>query len=89
MAVDTKSTTLRRSVSIPQDLLEELFAVVTAAERENFNRLILTAVREFVATRRARTLTASIAEMVADPDIQRECKAIEREFAAVEADGFA
>ncbi len=83
-----KSTLIRRSIAIRKAELDELLAVVPADERHNVNRLILRAIREFVRERRRRAFAEEMARMAADPDIQRECRAIAEEFKHTEMDGL-
>jgi hypothetical protein len=80
--------TVRRSVALPGRLVEEVTAAAPPDSRHNLNRLVVTALQEYVAARRARAFERAMAEMAADPAIRNECAAIAREFAAAEADGL-
>ena len=88
MPVKRASTIVRRSVALPRPLVEEVMAAATPAARHNLNRLVVTALREYVAARKARAFHEAVARMAADPAIQKECAAIAREFAPAESDGL-
>jgi uncharacterized protein YbaA (DUF1428 family) len=88
MVGEKKSGPLRRSVYIPRELVEALAAALPQEELANFNRLVVAALREFVAARERRALEEAMARMAGDPDIRRESKAIAREFARAESDGL-
>jgi len=83
-----KPATVRRSIAGPRELFEELEALAPPGERENMNRLILTAIRRYIAELKGRAFAEEMARMAADPDIRREIKAIDREFRATEMDGL-
>jgi metal-responsive CopG/Arc/MetJ family transcriptional regulator len=82
------STVIRRSVAIPRALAVELEALIPAAERPSFNGLVLTALKAYLKAERRRAFAAEMARMAADPEIQREIKAIDREFRCTEMDGL-
>lgn len=79
---------VRRSVALPQRLVEEVIRVAPADIQRNLNRIVTVALEEFVARRKAREFEEAMAAMAADPTIRRECEAIARDFAKVEADGL-
>jgi len=80
--------TVRRSVALPRSLVQAVVAAAPPDLRHNLNRLVVSALQEYVAARRARAFEQAMARMAADPAIQKECAAIAREFAAAEADGL-
>ena len=80
--------TIRRSVALPRDLIEEASAVAPPELSENLNRLVTVALREFAARRKERAFEEAMAQMAADPAIRRECSAIEKDFSIAEADGL-
>lgn len=86
--VKKASAVIRRSVALPRTLVEEVSNVAPASLRDNFNRLVSTALREYIELHRARAFERAMQEMAADPEIQAECSAINREFAQVESDGL-
>ena len=83
-----KSSTVRRSVALPRQLIEDAVEAAPAELRGNLNRLVLTSLREFTELRRARAFEEAMAKMADDPAIRKECVAISREFAAADADGL-
>jgi len=88
MPVKRVSSVIRRSVVLPRPLVEEVMAAEKPEARHNLNRLVVTALREYLAARKARTFQRAMAQMAADPAIRKECAAIAREFAPAEGDGL-
>ena len=82
------ATTLRRSVALPTALIGELDSVAPPELRANFNRLVILSLREYVARRRRQEFDSVVAAMAEDPQVQAECAAIARDFAATELDGL-
>jgi len=80
--------TIRRSVALPRQLVEDVSALAPPELRQNLNRLVTVALQEFAAQRAARAFEEAMARMAADPAIRAECVAISRDFAATEADGL-
>jgi hypothetical protein len=80
--------TVRRSVALPSQLINEASAVAPPELRHNLNRLVTVALQEFAAKRRERAFEQAIAQMAADPAIQAECAAITKDFTVAEADGL-
>ena len=80
--------TVRRSVALPRDIVEEARAVAPAELRDNLNGLVVTSLREYVEHRRARAFEAAMEQMGRDPAVRAECRRIEQEFAATGADGL-
>jgi len=56
--------------------------------RANFNRLVILSLREYVSRRRRQEFDSAVAAMAEDPQVQAECAAIARDFAATEMDGL-
>jgi len=79
---------IRRSVALPRVLVDDVTSVAPAPLRENFNRLVSTALRDFAAAERAKVFERAMQAMAADPEIQAECRAIARDFAHTELDGL-
>jgi hypothetical protein len=79
---------VRRSIALPRILVDEVTSVAPAPLRQNFNRLVSTALRDFVEAQRAKAFEQAMQEMAADPEIQAECRAIARDFAHTELDGL-
>ena len=84
----TRSHTVRRSVAIPSALVEEALDVAPASAKQNFNRLVRFALQEFVAKKKEEAFAAEMARMARDPQIQKENRRINRDFAATEMDGL-
>lgn len=79
---------IRRSIALPRTLVDEVTSVAPPPLRGNFNRLVSTALRDFIQAQRAGAFERSMQEMAADPEIQAECRAIARDFAHTELDGL-
>lgn len=88
MAIKVKSRTIRRSVALPRQLVEEASALAPPHLRQNLNRLVTVALQEFAARQRAREFEEAIARMARDPAIRAECAAISTAFQSAEADGL-
>ncbi|MBI2469083.1 MAG: hypothetical protein HYV62_14920 [Candidatus Rokubacteria bacterium] len=84
----TRPNTVRRSVALPRQLVEEVTTVAPPELRENLNRLVTVALQEFAAKKRERAFEEAMARMAADPAIQAECAAISKEFGTAERDGL-
>ena len=80
--------TIRRSVALSRQLVEEVSALAPPELRQNFNRLVTVALQEFAAQRKTRAFEDAMAQMAADPAIHAECAVISRDFAITEADGL-
>lgn len=80
--------TVRRSVALPRQLVDEVLSVASPESAGNLNRLVTESLREFVVRRRAVAFDAAMAQMAADPAVRKECAAIASEFASTELDGF-
>lgn len=83
-----KTATIRRSVALPRDLVEDARAAAPPELRDNLNGLVVVSLREFVARGRARAFEREMDEMGADPEIQAECVRIAADFAGTEEDGL-
>ena len=88
MKSPTDTGTIRRSVALPNDLVNHAIEVAPAELKSNFNRLIRTALQDFVAARRKAAFSEAIARMAHDPEIVSESATITKEFAATDADGL-
>ena len=80
--------TVRRSVALSRQLVEEASALAPSELRQNLNRLVTVALQEFAAKQKARAFEEAIARMATDPAVRAECAAISRDFAITEADGL-
>lgn len=88
MKTKASPKTVRRSVALSRQLVEEVSALAPQDLRQNFNRLVTVALQEFAARQTARTFEEAMAQMAADPAIRAECAAISSDFAIAEADGL-
>jgi hypothetical protein len=76
------SSTLRRSVALPGALVSELKSVAPPELRSNLNHLVIHSLQEYVSRRRRQEFESSVAAMAEDPQVQAECTAMARDFAA-------
>ena len=79
---------VRRSVALSKRLVEEVSSVAPPELKANWNRLVTVALEEFAKARRAKEFDLAMARMAADPQIRKECAAIQEEFARAETDGL-
>jgi len=87
-SVKSKDKVIRRSVAIPSQLLEEIHKVTEPALRTNFNRMVVTALRDYSARKKEETFENQMARMAADPGIRNEIEQISMEFSITERDGL-
>lgn len=80
--------TVRRSVALSRQLVEDVGALAPPELRQNLNRLVTVALQQFAAQQKARAFEEAMARMATDPAIRAECAAISRDFAVAEADGL-
>jgi hypothetical protein len=80
--------TTRRSIALPGALVQEVSALAPAELRSNWNRLVIVALQEYAARRRALAFESEMAAMAADPAIQAECALIAEEFSVADLDGL-
>jgi hypothetical protein len=88
MTQSIKPRTIRRSVALPGALVEELSVLAPAELAGNWNRLVITALGEYAARRRALAFESQMAAMAADPGVRAECAIIAKEFSAADLDGL-
>jgi len=84
----TQRKTIRRSVAVPCQLIEEVRSVSPPELRDNFNRLVVVALRDFGLRRKKEAFEKEMAQMAADPGIRRELADISKEFTNAERDGL-
>ncbi len=80
--------TVRKSLVLSRQLVEEATALAPPKVRQSLDRLVTVALQEYTAARRARVFEEAMAQMARDPAIRAECGAITREFAAAVGDGL-
>src|SRR3989442_620203 len=61
--------TVRRSVALSRQLVEQVSALAPPELRQNLNRLVTVALQEFAAHQKARVFEDSIAKMGRDPGL--------------------
>ena len=79
---------VRRSVSLPPDLVALALESAPQALKGNFNRLVRTALEEYIEARKASAFAEQMRAMAADPDVQREIATINHEFRYADTDGL-
>ena len=84
----SQSKVVRRSVALPGLLVNEAIRVAAPELRSNMNRLVITALKEFVERRKRLHFNAAMEKMSRDPAIRKECQAISEDFISLEEDGF-
>jgi metal-responsive CopG/Arc/MetJ family transcriptional regulator len=84
----SRDKVIRRSVAIPSQLLEEIHNVTEPALRTNFNRLVVTALRDYSARKKEEAFENQMAQMAQDPGIRGEMEQISMEFSYTDQDGL-
>ena len=80
--------TVRRSIAVPRQLIEEIHRVAPPELEGNFNRLVITALRDYSARRKKEFFEKEMALMAADPGIRCVLADISAEFNPAEYDGL-
>lgn len=83
-----RSSVVRRSVALPEQLVRKALACAPPESANNLNRLVAQSLTEFVARREERAFAEAMAAMAADPAVRKECAAITQEFAVADLDGL-
>ena len=83
-----QSVTVRRSVALPKELIDEVQTVAPVELRDNLNRLVIVALQDFAAKQKAHAFEKAMAQMAADEELQGESHAINEEFGVAEEDGL-
>lgn len=78
----------RRIVALPLSLIERVLKVTPLRNGKSVNRIVRSALEEYVEHRRSRRFAEDMARMARDPDIRRENRKISREFRHAESDGL-
>lgn len=82
------SSVVRRSVALPRLLVEEAAAAAPPELRDNWNRLVRTALELYVEERRERLIDDRILEIGKDPHVLADVRRINADFAQTDADGL-
>ena len=88
MPSTTKSRSVRRSVALPSQLVEEALSNSPQEIRGNFNRVVILSLQQYIASQKAAAFEHAMAQMAADPLIRAESAAIAKEFEPGEMDGL-
>ena len=80
--------TIRRSIALPNELVEELLTVAPPELRNNFNRLVTFVLIDFTKRQKKYQFETAMAEMADDPAIRKECSVLSEEFTVAENDGL-
>jgi len=80
--------TIRRSIALPNELVEELRSIAPPELRDNFNRLVTFILIDFTKRQKKYQFETSMAEMADDPAIREVCSVLSEEFTETENDGF-
>lgn len=82
------SSVVRRSVALPRALVEQAALLAPPELRDNWNRLVRTALESYVVERRELRIDEQIIEMGRDPHVLADCRRISAEFSAADSDGL-
>lgn len=84
----TEDKIIRLSVASPSQLLQEIHNVTESVFRTDFNRLVVTALRDYSARKKEEAFENQMAEMAAHPGIRIEMERISVEVSTAERDGL-
>jgi hypothetical protein len=79
---------LRRSFVLPRLLVEDALSIAPEELRNNMNRLVISALQEYVKRRKEEAFEKAMATMAHDPALRKESEAIRDAFLCTEADGL-
>ncbi len=88
MSKKVAAKTIRRSFVLPSNLVEEACTVSNKNEATNLNKLVTIALQEYVNNKKRKEFENSMLAMGNDPEILRECAAINKDFLGTEMDGL-
>ena len=80
--------TVRRSVALQRQLVEDVLAAAPPGIAGNWNRIVTQALREFVARKKEMEFAGDMARMARDPEVRALCGKIAGEFLHAEKDGL-
>jgi hypothetical protein len=86
--MSTNSITVRRSILLPQSLVQDAMKLVKPKGRLTFNGLVKMALQELINKSKREALLREMGEMAADRQIQAEYHRIEQEFTSAQMDGL-
>jgi len=85
---NTGKNTIRRSIALPHELVEELHAIAPPELRDNFNRLVTFILIDFTRRQKKCQFEKAMAEMADDPAVRELCSTLSGEFREAENDGL-
>jgi 5-methylthioribose kinase len=88
MKTQISSKTIRRSVALPEILIIEAIQFSDPHYKNNVNRLITTALKEFVENHKRLQFEKAMENMAQDVEVRKVCGSIENEFSNTEEDGL-
>lgn len=80
--------TVRRSVALPLRLVEEAARSAPLELRENFNRLVRTAIEQMIVRWKEASFELEMRAMAEDPALRKVSRQIAEEFTSTEEDGL-
>ncbi len=85
---NTTKKTIRRSIALPNELVEELRTIAPPELRDNFNRLVTFILVDFTRRQKKHRFETAMAEMADDPAMREVCSVLSQEFAEAGNDGL-
>jgi hypothetical protein len=85
---NTTKNTIRRSIALPNELVEELRSIAPPGLRDNFNRLVTFILIDFIKRQKKYLFETAMAEMANDLAIREVCSVLSEEFTEAENDGL-
>jgi hypothetical protein len=85
---NTAKNTIRRSIALPNELVEELRSIAPPGLRDNFNRLVTFILNDFTKRQKKYLFETAMAEMANDPAIREVCSVLSGESTETESDGL-
>lgn len=82
------SSVVRRSFALPKQILEEAAKLAPPELRGNWNRLVRTALEQFIIHRKRQRFAEGMAEMAKDPQAMAIDRRISEDFSVADADGI-
>jgi hypothetical protein len=82
------SSVVRRSFALPKQVLEEAAELAPPELRGNWNRLVRTALEQFIIQRKRQRFALGMAEMAKDPQALAVDRKISEDFSVADVDGL-
>ncbi len=84
-----RSNVVRRSFALPRRVVEEAAALAPAEMRSNWNRLVRTALEQFIIQCKRERFAEGMARMAKDPQAMAVNREVSEDFSAADNDGLA